>query len=358
MRALIDWSYDLLSPREQTLLLRLGIFAGGCTLQAVEAVCAGGGLNIHAIFDLLSSLVEKSLVVANPSETEARYRLLETTREYALEKLAASGERAPIAQKHAEWFASFFARVDDALWTTPAVRWLPSVKAELDNARAALSWALTMDVTLAAQIAGRLQECWLLSGLVGEGRRWIEASLARLEPGTEPALEARLWWALAALSVAKPSADAARRAILLFEAVGDRLGAACGHASLAAGYMQMSQLADAEAAINCGLAISRELGITQSMLYALALAGRARIIRNLGRSDEARTLLREASELCAAYGDDLRGAIPRIALAELEFTAGNARRAVALPMPRQCTAAGTTTQCARPRRLTAPLRFG
>src|SRR5207244_8453012 len=104
LEALIDWSYALLSETERSLLRRLAVFAGGWTLEAAEAICAGDGIEPREVLDLLAHLVEKSLVVAVGQGGEERYRLLETIRQYAAEKLADAGEAAAVRGKHLEWF--------------------------------------------------------------------------------------------------------------------------------------------------------------------------------------------------------------------------------------------------------------
>ena len=105
LRALVDWSYDLLSEQERTLLRRLSVFAGGWTLEAAEAVCAGDGIEDWEILDLLTQLVDKSIVIAEAHGDATRYRLLETLRQYGAEKLAASGEEASRQRAHADWFS-------------------------------------------------------------------------------------------------------------------------------------------------------------------------------------------------------------------------------------------------------------
>ncbi len=144
LRGLMDWSYDLLTPEEQTLLRRLAVFVGGWTLEAVEAITAGDGIATADVFGLLGHLVDRSLVVAEMREEERWYRMLETIREYALGKLVASGEEGAIRRRHAEYYVSLV----EAAGTHEGRRGVGSVAArvarvrfDIDNVRAATRWS-------------------------------------------------------------------------------------------------------------------------------------------------------------------------------------------------------------------------
>ncbi|MBV8148110.1 MAG: hypothetical protein JO092_03365, partial [Candidatus Eremiobacteraeota bacterium] len=140
LHALLDWSYDLLTEQEQRLFGRLGIFAGGFDLDAATGVCGGEGLDELDILDLVGSLTDKSLVVADTSGEHERYRLLESTAAYALEKLSASGEREALARRHAEYFRDQAEAADERYGTGSVFAWLADVELELDNFRTALAW--------------------------------------------------------------------------------------------------------------------------------------------------------------------------------------------------------------------------
>jgi predicted ATPase len=327
LRALIDWSYDLLSEQEKTLLRRASIFAGGWTLEAAESVCIADSLAAVDLFDLLSSLVEKSLVVVNLDGEATRYRLLESTRAYAGEKLAVSGERSLLACRHADWVAGFADRMAEARLTTPLDRWLCEVERELENARAALSWALGAegDVVAAARIAGGMARFWLQ----GEGRSWLGASLERLDEAEEPAVAARAWLGIASLSDGTRRLDAAKRSLDLYEQVGDHAGVARSIDHVIFALRQMGRLDEAEVASAKALAIWRDLGRTRSVPYAQALSTRADVIvRYRGRLEQARDLYAESVALYEALGDEARAANVRKDIAELEFNAGNPQAAL------------------------------
>ena len=153
MRSTIDWSHDLLDGRERTLLRRVSVFAGGWTTDAAQAVCFDAILDEHEALDIMVSLIDKSLVVAELSGTEARYRLLESTQAYAFEKLAESGERETIAQRHAAWIAGLTVKFRKSYNTLPREQWQRALEPEVDNIRAALTYASGKgDAALAVRI--------------------------------------------------------------------------------------------------------------------------------------------------------------------------------------------------------------
>jgi non-specific serine/threonine protein kinase len=182
LRAALDWSYDLLSDQEQTLFRRLSVFAGGWTLEAAEAICAQGGIEASEILDLLTQLVDKSLVVAETSAGEARYRLLETMRQYALERLLESGEATDARHRHLDWCADLAERAYPELWES---RWrgpetaINRLRTEHDNLRGALAWALGENMEAGLALAGALGRFWSASSQFAEGRAWLAKVLER-----------------------------------------------------------------------------------------------------------------------------------------------------------------------------------
>ncbi|MGA9944267.1 MAG: adenylate/guanylate cyclase domain-containing protein, partial [Candidatus Cybelea sp.] len=177
MRALIDWSYDLLSGDERALFRKVAIFAGGLTLETATAVCSGGAIDEMAILDLLSSLVDKSLVHAELVGSGTRYRLLESTRQYAREKLSEAGEYGAVAHAHANAYAALAEQLDDLRETLPDRAWLSRAEPELENFRAALAWAFRApgDALLGQRLAGGLPRVWLAFA-TAEGQRWVHTA--------------------------------------------------------------------------------------------------------------------------------------------------------------------------------------
>src|SRR5262249_22304197 len=149
------------SDTESALLRRLSAFAGGFTLEAAEAVCAGEGLEAAAVLDVLASLVDKSLVAAEEQGREERYRLLETIRQYAPEKLFASGEAERLRDRHLEFFLAMAEAAEPKLKGRAQHEWLERLEMEHDNLRAALDWGLSSGQAEAGlRMAGALSWFW------------------------------------------------------------------------------------------------------------------------------------------------------------------------------------------------------
>ncbi len=201
LRAAMDWSYDLLEESERSLFRRLGVFAGGFTLEAAQAVSADLGCDDFDVLRLLTSLADKSLVGAFVSDESTRYDLLETTRLYALEKLTRCGEREACAARHLAYYRAAFERADVALEMTLQDDAILALSAELDNVRAALSWSIASgnlaDGAALTFASGRL---WLEKGLVHECLDRIESLIEACGDDGHPGAIASLWTSLAYLS--------------------------------------------------------------------------------------------------------------------------------------------------------------
>jgi predicted ATPase/class 3 adenylate cyclase len=186
LRALIDWSHDLLPEPERALLRRLSVFAGGWALEAADAICAGGqgsaGILLPAdVIDALTRLVDKSLVVVdeNVPGGEARYRLLETIRQYARDRLLESGESALVRDRHLDWFVCLAEEAEPGLRGSEALSWLVRLTLEQENLRAALAWGLEHRPEDALAIAGNLQAFWAKDMGLSGGRDWVQKTLER-----------------------------------------------------------------------------------------------------------------------------------------------------------------------------------
>ncbi len=175
LTALMDWSYDLLSEAERTVLRRLAVFWGGWTMEAAEAVCMGKGVEAAEVLNLLTHLVDKSLVVVDEHKGVTRYRLLETIREYALRRLLESGEAETIRRQHASFFLILAEAVKlrDETWGV----WLKRFVSEHDNLRAALDWAFETDPDLGLKLVDVLGRFWFYSGYLSEGRGYLMRAL-------------------------------------------------------------------------------------------------------------------------------------------------------------------------------------
>jgi predicted ATPase/DNA-binding SARP family transcriptional activator len=180
--ALIEWSHHLLSEAERVLLRRLSVFAGGWSFEAAQGVC-GDGLD-DAVLDSLAHLANKSLVVVEEhvEAVEGRYRLLETIRQYARDKLLESGEGEYVRDRHLDFFLRFAEEVEPKLRSADQLAWLERVETEHDNLRTALAWSLESGKSeRALELAGALGYFWLLRGYFSEGQRWLEDALALSE---------------------------------------------------------------------------------------------------------------------------------------------------------------------------------
>ncbi len=180
LRALVDWSYELLRPDEQTVLDRLSVFVGGFDLPAAEAVCGAEPLAGEDVLDLLGSLIEKSLVMLEERDEGARYLMLETIREYAREKLARRDDAAAAAIRHCEHYFAMAKAANAGLKGPDQADWLWKVELELDNIRSALALALAggVDPFVTVKFAVAMQGFWILRGYSTEGRKLVQAALA------------------------------------------------------------------------------------------------------------------------------------------------------------------------------------
>jgi predicted ATPase len=178
LRATVDWSYELLSQPERMLFGRLSVFTGGFSL---EAVGAPDDIEQPEVLESLLSLVDKSLVVAEAAnDGRMRYRMLEPVRQYGLERLERSGEVEVVRRRHAEFFVALAEEAEPWLRGPEQAAWFERLDAENDNLRAALSWLLEQgEGELALRLSGALGEFWHVRGHLEEGRRWLEATLAR-----------------------------------------------------------------------------------------------------------------------------------------------------------------------------------
>jgi predicted ATPase len=180
MQAVLDWSYSLLSEDEQQLFRALGIFTGGFTAEGAAAVATDAPRTRNDAIDRLADLVAKSLVVADVSGARPRFRLLETTRAYALERLAEGGEREAVAHRHTEYYRNLLGRAEGEVAARPAGEWLADYAPEIDNLRAALDWAFSPDgdPALGAALAAASINFWVAASLFDECSGWGARALA------------------------------------------------------------------------------------------------------------------------------------------------------------------------------------
>ena len=229
LRAMLDWSYDLLATEEKQLFVQLSVFAGGWTLAAAESVASGAGIAAVGIVNLLTNLVEKSLVVVE--QGGRRYRMLETIQEYAHERLRERADSAATSLRHCDYFTAMAQTAKPALDNPGRDRsmWLERLDREQDNFRAALTWSLAEPKTneAALQMCGLLEQFWLRQAQSGEGSKWCEAAIAHAGgPGCTP-ISAKALLAAGTFAYRLGDYGAARisleRATAVAEAVDDRM---------------------------------------------------------------------------------------------------------------------------------------
>jgi predicted ATPase/DNA-binding winged helix-turn-helix (wHTH) protein len=191
LRATLDWSYQLLAEPERVILRRLAIFPGGFGLDAARAVAARGETEAPDVVAGLVNLVTKSLVSMDVDGAATRYRLLETTRAYALEKLSENGERERVARRHAEYHRGLFERAEAEWDTRPTIEWLADYRRYTDDLRAALDWAFSHggDTSVGVALTAASVPLWMHLSLMEECRGRVERALAALGPG--PSCDAR-----------------------------------------------------------------------------------------------------------------------------------------------------------------------
>ncbi len=330
MRATIAWSYDLLSAVEQALFRRLAVFAGGCTLEAIEALCAGTGLN-EAVAEVLQSLADKSLLLLTEApDGEVRFGMLETIREYGLECLTACGELDGVQRSHALYFRTLAEQTEPALRGAEQGTWLARLETEHDNLRAALHWCIPGggDAALGLSLARYLGLFWEQRSHLSEGRVWLEQALAH-HPEADAGMRAAALNYLGVLAYAQGDTDRAQEvyqeSLVLRRAVGDPID--IGQSLTNLGNVAIA-VADYEQAViwyEESLAIAERHGNT---------AGRATVLNNLGvvargQGDQARALIlyEECYRVQQELGDIWRAAVTLANLGSVTSTLGELERA-------------------------------
>jgi len=374
LRAAVDWSHELLSDRERLLFRGLAVFAGGCSLQAIETICAGEAAS-EAV-DLLTQLVAKSLV-AIEADT-ARYRMLETLREYALERLVAAGESEQVRGRHRDFYLALAERAEPELRGAEQRIWLGRLETEHDNLRAALAWSLSSeDAGALLRLAGALWRFWHVRGHWHEGQQWLERGLTMTPAGALDATRAKaafgagvLAWfrddlaragqlleesrrlaedlgdrALAAdvirqmavVAATRGDHDQARRlaetSLRLFEELDDRWGIAAAsrllgfQAAGAAGFRRSDRI-DLDAGtrfLERSLALARQLSDRRGMGWSLA--GLGDVLWEQGEWRKSVATFEEALALFREVGDHVGIVEALKSLAEMDAARGEPARA-------------------------------
>lgn len=324
LRALIDWGYDLLSPKERALLQRLSVFAGGWTIEAAETVCAGDGLLSGEVMDLLGSLVNKSLVAVDEQteaeQPELRYFMLETIREYAQEKLKLEAQNpAQYSENHARFFLSLVETSEPQINGTEQTYWLKKLNDEHNNIRVALDWTLKFSdqalKEVGVRIAASLMWFWDKCGFVTEGCRWLELALAQANDFSAD-LRARVLVSLSFLVLRhgeyQRSVELGDVSIALFKAVGNIGGEAWAHCTIGLAQLQMADYFNAYQHFTTGVELYRQIndkwGIGTGLFHLGFLIGGA------GDAEGGRKFFEQSLELMREVGDSRRVAMVQMYL--------------------------------------------
>jgi predicted ATPase len=223
LRATMDWSFDLCSPVERAVWVRLSVFSGGVDLAAAEAVCSGEGILREDVCDGVLGLVDKSVLIREDVNGSARYRLLATVREYGRERLAAADQELTFRRRHRDWYRDLAAASDRA-WTTDGEQdWLPRLRAEHANLRCALEFCLTVpgEAEAGLAIGASLANYWYATGHLAEGRHWLGRALDLARQPT--AVRAKALWADGRCMLLQGDTDTALPMVRECEALAARL---------------------------------------------------------------------------------------------------------------------------------------
>jgi len=317
--ALIEWSHNLLFEPERVLLRRLSVFAGGWSFGAAQEVC-GEGLS-NEVLDLLTHLVDKSLVTVDEETEEARYRLPETIRQYARDKLYESGEVEKIRDRHLEFFIRFAEQAEPKLRSAEQLEWLNRVETEHDNLRAALAWSLESGKSdRALQLTGALGYFWQLRGYLSESQRWLEDALALSEREqrekvasgeTYTPTRAEMAHRAKALSVIGPNNLAtmnvksahtlAEQGLRLWREQGDKWWTAVALATVGFILELEGDVQTAIARIEEGVSLAREVEDPWPLAVCLSRLGDA--LKATGAAARARLILEEGVAAARRVGD-------------------------------------------------------
>ena len=305
LRALIDWSYDLLTDQERVLFRRLAVFAGGFTIEAAEAVGAGGDVNRMDVLALLTNLVEKSLVVPDPEG--GRYRYLETVRQYARERLAESGEADDARNWHVAYFVVLAEQAKPELVGPNQAAWLARIDAERENVLSAHAWCdgAKDGAELGLRILNSIKNYWLNRGLLALGHRLTMEALAR--PGAQARNVARcrglfdagqFCCAMGRYAEAQPLLE---ESLAIARELGDNVALAKVLQPLGLALLGLGDVSTARRHFEEAHALARELGDMRQV--AAALNAQAQLHRLQGALDTAEPLYDEVLRLARTLGD-------------------------------------------------------
>ena len=328
LRGALDWSHDLLSEPERVLFRRLSAFAGGWTLEAAEVVGSGDGIEEYEVLDLLSQLVDKSLVLAVAAEDgNVRYRLLEPVRQYARERLQESEETGILRSRHACWCLELVEEARGGLQGPEQASWVGLMQREHANAQAALSWALEAEPETALRLAASLGYFWYRYGRIIEGRHWLEAVLAQTG-GVESATRAKTLRLAGVLSEESGLYERAEKlheqGLALYRRLENLEGVAASLTSLGALAYAVGDLERAMLLTQESLVLKRELGDERALMSSRNNLGE--MMQKAGKLAKAQALFEENLESDEILGDEWGTSVSRLNLGILAIEQGDLAR--------------------------------
>jgi predicted ATPase/class 3 adenylate cyclase len=327
--ATVDWSHDLLSEPERVLLRRLSVMSGSFSLEDVEAVCVGDGIDRTEVVALLRRLVATSWVMRERAGDRAAYRLLETSRQYALDRLVSASEAQEVRNRHSEWFTDLAQTGAASILGGPdQTRWLDRIESGLDNFRSAMAWSLgDGDATLGLRLGAALARFWEIRGHWSEGLGWLEEALAGA-PDAEDGLRGRALVAASFLAFYRGRLESARS--MVTEGLGaavrarDKATEARGRRFEAVIEQRIGDRAAALDAALKAVELGRSDGEAADLAFALQVLGRLLVDDD---RDEARARYEEGLEVARAAEDAVSQIYLLYALGRLHIRAGDNERA-------------------------------
>jgi predicted ATPase/DNA-binding SARP family transcriptional activator len=286
--ATMDWSYQLLTESERRLLRRLAVFVGGCTLEAAWGVCGEDDDDEWTLLDMLTLLCDKSLVVAEEDKQgEARYRMLETVRQYAMERLQETDELDTLRERHLAYFRDLVQQAEPHLNGPAQGVWMNRLEADHDNIRTALKWA--MDARLRLEMASALWRYWVARGYLSEGRGWLEGALAHPQASAPTPVRARALNGAGVIAFRLGDGDAALRfyeeTLTLRRQLGLRREIAGVLNNIATVLSNRSEFETARTHLEEAIVINREMG--NRVWEAIALNNLGSLHNRLSNDSEA-----------------------------------------------------------------------
>jgi predicted ATPase/tRNA A-37 threonylcarbamoyl transferase component Bud32 len=332
LRNTIDWSYDLLSAQEQQLFRRLAVFVGGCSLEAIEALCMMLDGGADQALDGMSSLLDKNLLQYSEEREEPRLLMLETIREYAWEALAANEEAEAVHQAHALYYLGLAEMAEPQLMGAQQVRWWQRLEREQENLRAALSWLIGQEEgELALRLSGALWWFWNIRGYWSEGWRWLEAVLGLPQAQARTAKRAKVLHAAGVLasSLGHPAARSlAEESVAIFRELADKRSLVEALDGLARSMFIPNEERAIRRLEEESVALAREVG--DPWLLANALRNLGITMSYTGDFGRARLLLEESVTLLRVLQDQQGLSDTLNALVGAMVFAGQATQAAAL----------------------------